>query len=72
MIDLPIVDERFGRTGIMSCDTTVVPDERLDGGIVGLSPSFSTQEQASLKLRVNMVGSGLVLTNSFTWPAARK
>lgn len=61
-----MVDDRFGRTVTVSGELVVAPDDRLDGKRLGRSPSFSTQEQASRKLLVNMVGSALVRTSSFT------
>jgi hypothetical protein len=70
------VDDRFGRTvtGIWLHDGGDVtrPDDRLVGGNIGRSPPFSIQRHASLKFLVNMVGSDLFRTSSFTCPAARK
>jgi hypothetical protein len=73
-IYVQIVDDRFGRTGTLlhSGGEAINPDERLDGGSIGRSPSFSIQAHASLKFLVNIVGSDLFRTSSFTCPAAKK
>jgi hypothetical protein len=74
-VRIHMVDDRLGRTGTLvglHSGNGMNPDERRDGGRVGLSPSFSIHAHASLKFLVNIVGSDLLLTSSLTWPAARK
>jgi hypothetical protein len=68
------VEDRFGRTGTLAHNGGEVtkPEERLVGGNIGRSPPFSTHKLASRKFLVNIVGSDLFRTSSFTCPATRK
>jgi hypothetical protein len=72
---VPMVADLLGRTTMLQGDAGAEapnPDERFVGGRIGRSPPFSTHAHASLKFLVNIVGSDLCLTSSFTCPAARK
>lgn len=74
MSHVQTVDDRLGRTGTLldNGGEVTLPEDRLVGGNNGRSPPLSTQRQASRKFLVNMVGSDLCRTSSFTWPAAKK